>query len=213
VDVSLIGSVSGVHDLTWLAWLDQHAGSAQTVVAFFILFATIAYVCFTIRLVRDQRRIQRAYISAEPEGLHPLWGDIRKEQFVVGQVRFRNGGHIPARKFRWYAVIERDPDPLRASFTPPPVKDFEGTTIIAPGSAMTFGTGEIDLSSSEPTWIYVWGAYTYDDGFVRDRRASFCHRYNGKALRKGANKEDPPSGHGISAIHARLHRYGNEELK
>jgi hypothetical protein len=156
--------------------------------------------------LRDQEAIQRAYISAEAEGLNPLLGDARPEHFVIGHVNFRNGGHIPARNFRWYATIDSDPCGLREDFPIPPTNKFEGTTIIAPGSAMKFGTKEFEVPAVG--WIYLWGAFTYDDGFVPDRFATFCHRYNRGALRKVSH-----SGHGISADDARIHRFGNTEQK
>jgi hypothetical protein len=156
----------------------------------------------------DLRAIQRAYISAEPGGLHPLWGEKREEHWVIGHVKFRNGGRMPARNFRWYATIACDENPLREEFPIPSKSEFEGTTIIAPGSAMKFGTKEIELLP-ESGWIYVWGAYTYDDGFEADQFARFCHRYNRKALRKEMDKSDPDSGHGIPADDGRLHRFGN----
>jgi hypothetical protein len=155
----------------------------------------------------DLRAIQRAYISAEPGGLHPLWGEKREEHWVIGHVKFRNGGRMPARNFRWYATIACDENSLREEFPIPSVSEFEGTTIIAPGSAMKFGTKELKLPESG--WIYVWGAYTYDDGFDADQFARFCHRYNRKALRKEMDKSDPDSGHGIPADDGRLHRFGN----
>ena len=164
--------------------------------------------------LKDQRAIQRAYISAEPEGLHPLWGETREQHFVIGHVKFRNGGHIPARDFRWYAKIDYDENDRRECFPIPDVANFEGTAIIAPGSAMMFGTKEIELNPTKPTgWIYVWGAYTYNDGFVPNRFATFCHRYNRSALRKGASENDPPSRHGIPAENGRIHRFGNTEQK
>lgn len=71
---------------------------------------------------------------------------------------------------------------------------------------MKFGTKEIELRDTG--FVYVWGAFTYDDGFVPDRFATFCHRYNRSDLRKG-----PDSGYGISADQARIHRFGNTEQK
>lgn len=38
--------------------------------------------------LKDQQAIQRAYVSAEAEGLHPLLGDTRAAHFVVGHVNF-----------------------------------------------------------------------------------------------------------------------------
>jgi hypothetical protein len=197
---------------TAMAWLDKHAGAVQAVVGILIFAATVAYVCFTIRLSRfagtqvsDQRAIQRAYISAEPEGLHPLHGETREGHFHIGHTNFRNGGHIPARRFRWYATIACDDDGLRENFPVPAVSEFEGTTIIAPGGIMRFGTKDVQLPASATGWVYVWGAYTYDDGFVSDRYATFCHRYNRKALRRLDH------GYAIPASDARLHRFGNTE--
>lgn len=74
---------------------------------------------------------------------------------------------------------------------------------------MKFGTKEIEAAPKG--WIYMWGAYTYNDGFEPNRRATFCHRYNRSTLRKGADKDDPSSGYGIPADDGRIHRFGNTE--
>ena len=169
--------------------------------------ALLARIAITQR--NDLRTIQKAFISAEPEGLHPLWGDARDGHWVIGHVKFRNGGRMPACNFRWYATIACDENSLREDFPVPSESEFEGTTIIAPGSAMKSGTKEIQLP--ETGWIYVWGAYTYHDGFERNQSARFCHRYNRRSLRREMDKRDPESGYGIPAEDGRLHRFGNAE--
>jgi hypothetical protein len=167
-----------------------------------LLACTVALAIIARSQRNDLRVIQKAYISAEPGGLHSLWGETR-EHWVIGHVKFQNGGRMPARNFRWYATIACDENDLRADFPIPPVTEFEGTTIIAPGSAMKFGTRDIEL---QPTgWIYVWGAYTYDNGFEPNQFARFCHRYNRKTLRTDKDKSEIPADDG------RLHRFGNSE--
>jgi hypothetical protein len=207
------------HTMAWLHRLDHHAGALQAIFAGFILVATVAYVCVTRRLsriadtqlriadtqLRDQRAIQRAYVSAEPEGLHPLLGEKREGHFLLAHVNFRNGGHIPARNFRWYLTIACDANKERRDFPVPDTSAFEGTTIIAPGGIQKFGTDDIRLADTG--WIYVWGAYTYDDGFESNRYARFCHRYNRESLRKLDHR------HEIPATDARLHHFGNEEVR
>jgi hypothetical protein len=181
----------------------------------FALFTGLLVVCtFLLAAIarsqrNDLRAIQRAYVSAEPGGLHPLWGDTRKEHWVIGYVKFRNGGRMPARNFRWHAMIACDENSLREDFPIPSVSEFEGTTVIAPGSVMKFGTPEIKLPDTG--WIYVWGAYTYEDGFGRDQLARFCHHYNRSALRVDMDKTAPDSGYGIPADDGRIHRFGNTE--
>jgi len=74
---------------------------------------------------------------------------------------------------------------------------------------MKFGTKQVELP---PTgWIYVWGAYTYDDGFGSNQFAKFCHRYNRSTLRKEVDKSAPDDGYGIPADDGRIHRFGNKE--
>jgi hypothetical protein len=177
-----------------------------------LLFGCILLLALIARSQRnDLRAIQRAYVSAEPEGIHPLWGDTRDDHWVIGHVKFRNGGHMLARNFRWYATIACDENSSREDFPIPSESEFEGTTMIAPGSAMKFGTGEVKLP---PTgWIYVWGAYTYHNGFDQNPPAKFCHRYNRSALRKDIDKSDPENGYGIPADDGRLHRFGNTEKR
>jgi len=180
-----------------------------------VLFSALLFGCtallakIAISQRNDLRAIQKAYVSTEPEGLHPLWGDTRDERWVIGHVGFRNGGHMPARNFRWYATIACDENSLREDFPVPSESEFEGTTIIAPGSAMKFGTKEIKLP--ETGWIYVWGAYTYNDGFEQHQPTRFCHRYNRSALRKEMDERDREGGYGIPAADGRLHRFGNSE--
>jgi hypothetical protein len=179
-------------------------------------FATVALFCaalgqivlFWIQLTYMRETVlaaalaQRAYISVELEGLHPLIGESIKKRIVVGHVVFKNGGHLPAKDFRWFVRIESDPDELREIFPIPDAEKFEGTTVIAPGSTMKFGTSELALP---PTgWIYVWGAVSYDDGITPGQITKFCHRYNRRVLRR------VNGGYGIPRDYGRVHRYGND---
>jgi hypothetical protein len=134
--------------------------------------------------VRDAAAAQRAYMSVELEGLHPLifGGSTKKtkQHVVLGHVIFKNGGHLPARDFRWFVNIEQDPNPLRENFPIPDTDQFEGKTVIAPRGEMKFGTKKIKLQPKG--WIYVWGAVNYHDGIKSGRVTTFCHRYNREAF-------------------------------
>ena len=80
-------------------WLKDHHNEI-------LALATIVIAFFTVVLAlvgRSQRNIskilQRAYVSAEMDGIRDTTG------MLLGHVKFRNSGHLPARKFSWLVKI------------------------------------------------------------------------------------------------------------
>jgi hypothetical protein len=155
------------------------------------------------------RITQRAYLSVEPRGIGPFrtrLGTPGASVEVLGRLRIRNVGNIPARRVRWFVRITCDPDRLWNGFQ---IEDggFVGDNVIPPGTAIGKGTKTI-LSTelmlfgeAKSRYCYVWGQVRYDDGFGIERTTNFCHRYNCEA-RTLENT--------IPRKHARYHDYGND---
>jgi hypothetical protein len=66
------------------------------------------------RQTRDTEILQRAYISVESGGLVPHHD---RDDRVMCAVTFRNVGHLPARKVRWYGTVW--PDGRMAEYASP----------------------------------------------------------------------------------------------
>jgi hypothetical protein len=183
-----------------------------TLTLWVVVVAVFQAIMFFVQLnymrttIRDAATAQRAYMSVELEGLHPLifGGSTKqpKKHVVLGHVIFKNGGRLPARNFQWFVNIEQDSNALRENFPIPDTDQFEGTTVIAPGGEIKFGTDKITLQPKG--WIFVWGAVNYHDGFESGRVTRFCHRYNRAVLRR------VNGGYGIPRDFGRVHRYGND---
>ena len=169
---------------------------------------------------KDTRILQRAYISVEPDGLHPY----AKSHACITTVIITNVGHLPARNVRWaiHSILDFDDRRPRSKLTI--TWPLEGEITLSPGAPMKQGALEPrkighDTESLRPQvglYIYVWGVVRYDDGFGNDRSTYFCHRYNCVNLRNvnpdvsapGAFRYD--SAATIAPEHARYHRYGND---
>jgi hypothetical protein len=94
---------------------------------------------------------------------------------------------------------------------PVPEDRLEGNNTIPPGIEMRKGGKGIDSSAfyagknrGGESWLYIWGAVHYDDGFGNERTTKFCFRYNmAGASRDVANE-------GFPKENARYHVYGND---
>ena len=80
--------------------------------------------------------------------------------------------------------------------------------VLPVGEAMSLGTGALEGGvqrlNQQTGFIFVWGRFTYDDGFGVSRWLTFCHRYNCGPERA--------SGGRIDAKHARQHyRYNDAD--
>jgi hypothetical protein len=174
----------------WIAWFTAA-----------LTFATLAQVYIAYL-------IQRAYLSAEPQGLNPYDKDSSGWSYNwVGHVNIRNAGRLPARNVQWFIDVGFG-DEWRSAF---PVSDdlLDGNSnAIPPGTLLTIGSPIISGSKDtmkidEPRdCVYVWGRVKYNNGFGWPRTANFCHRYNWKLIENGAKS--------IGAGDARYHRHGND---
>jgi hypothetical protein len=183
-------------------WLKDHHNEILAI-------ATIVIAIFTVVLAlvgRSQRNIskilQRAYVSAEMDGIRDTTGTL------MGHVKFRNAGHLPARKFSWLVKISTGDE----QFFPPKIKkkELEGISVLPVGAEWRMGSDGIPIPQEEPKpkYLYIWGKVTYQDGFRRwwKRYLTFCHRYPMAMQRT-------PDGGGfcIDAEHGRYHTCGNDQ--
>jgi hypothetical protein len=179
-------------------------------VAFFTFWLVISTVGLWVATgvgiffqIKDTRVLQRAYISVKPRGV---------KVFVTGDayscdVSFDNVGNLPARKVEWFIDRVFSRDRFLADL-PIPQDRYEGNVVIAPGASMKKGGKHIDkesfkaaINGPRPSWLYVWGAVRYDDGFGTSRFTNFCHRYNIAAT---------ASSGGIAEEDGRYHVHGND---
>jgi hypothetical protein len=144
----------------------------------------------------------RAYLSVEPDGLDPPFGEFEGHK-VIGHIRVRNVGHVPARSVSWFKAIELSDDGERSNF--PIGEKFEGDNVILPATEMTQGTAGL-VWQGNTQFVYVWGELRYRDGFGRPCFTRFCHRYNRSTLIKLPNRQH----HGVEAKYGRFHEHGND---
>jgi len=154
------------------------------------------------------RILQRAYVTVEPGGVHPLEGETT---FSTPLVEIVNSGNLPAYDVAWAITFEFDPDGDRVHFEAPLA---EGRVILAPKARMIQAGGAIrfpeEVSTREfrwaaPIFLFVWGRVSYTDGFGVTRVTDFCHRYNCLTARKVAGS---PS-YSMVQVMARHHGHGN----
>jgi len=157
----------------------------------------------------DTRILQRAYISIEPQGIKCLSNET-SDTTAVAHIGIGNVGHLPARDVKWAIKWAVDGRRYREDF---PVAENEafGRNVVSPGTIMTQGSDRFEfvedaVGSEEGTFLYVWGAVYYLDGFdnTPPRTARFCHRYNYENLPSG------DAAYFFKPDAARIHRYGND---
>jgi hypothetical protein len=115
----------------YLSWPQETRANEQWLVVWtaVLAFATVGLIgatCllgyFSFRQLRDTDRAlrvtQRAYITVEPLGLHP----ISAKKLTVGHFRIRNAGNLPARNLGWFVDYKIIDDPAFNSF-PTPLSD------------------------------------------------------------------------------------------
>ena len=159
---------------------------------------------------KDTKILQRAYIAVEPLGIHLM----KNGSDLIGHIGMKNAGRLPARRVSWFVDIHfSEGGEERDSLFP--LRRGNGNIVIAPGTVATRGTANSvqvqqlnelsgpDAGAEKPTYLYVWGAVRYDDGFKRMRTTKFCHRYNWAARKEGDKRYE------IDAADARYHEYGN----
>ncbi len=136
---------------------------------FFDALTSIATALLTLLAFmqwRGNRRLQRAYISAEPHGVRSIRG---AESLILSHIAFHNVGQTTAREIVCRIKAEWSSDD---KFKPPRIekKELEGTYIIPAG-----------------------GSIHYQDGFGGRRFTDFCHRYHHNSMvnYNGFYKADP----------------------
>jgi hypothetical protein len=175
---------------------------------FVLSLATIKLWIATLSGIRRQSNetkiLQRAYIGAEPGGVSPfLPRDLtaaRTSQTFVGHAAFRNAERLPARNVQWYIDAEYTTD---ANYEPIRFGQLTGNNVTSPGEAMTQGSIEKDIPQDRG-YFFVWGKIIYDDGFGKERKTVFCHRYNCRRLERDNDFFS------ISSRYGRHHDKGND---
>src|SRR6266536_20788 len=174
---------------------------------FFDALTSIATALLTLLAFmqwRGNRRLQRAYISAEPHGVRSIRG---AESLILSHIAFHNVGQTTAREIVCRIKAEWSSDD---KFKPPRIekKELEGTYIIPAGGKMIQDSPNATYPAAETrTYFYVWGSIHYQDGFGGRRFTDFCHRYHHNSMvnYNGFYKADPDE--------ARHHDHGNDADK
>jgi hypothetical protein len=145
---------------------------------------TLLLAAATLQLVLDGRqhskRELRAYVSVKPRGVKPLDGAGPLK--LIGTIRIRNVGKIPAHNISIFSTIEWCKSGARPDFVPKPLTD--ATISLHPRTWMEFGTYSAYELDKIERWggeylgfLYVWGRITYTDDFGTLGWTNFCHRY------------------------------------
>ncbi len=121
--------------------------------------------------------IQRARIWVEIGNVRAL----KDERGFVPRVIIRNTGHMPASNVAW---VFGEPEFTTDNDWQPPSDpiNLKGAITLAPGAEMTHGGAPLHMPNDPPTYLYVWGLVSYNDGFADGRLTQFCHRYNMKLM-------------------------------
>jgi hypothetical protein len=154
---------------------------------------------------RQTRILERAYISVEALGIHPMSAGRS-----VAHIGIHNAGHLPASQVRWLVTYTFGP---RRIETLPPLDMTklrgEGGNVVVSGATMRQGSKLINYPTLvvETGFLFVHGIVTYHDGFEAGRETRFCHRYN----RENALRDTPGLDNGprIRAEDARQYHDGN----
>lgn len=187
---------------TWIgSIIHTHREEILAVATVFIAFYTIVLAYIGRRQNKISKIIQRAYVSADMDGINDT-----TEGNLVGQVIFKNVGHLPANKLSWLVKISSGDE----QFMPPKIKnrELEGVGVLPIGAEWPKGSDGIPIpqEGTKPEFMYVWGRITYKDGIRwRKRYLNFCHRYP-------MEKSTTPAGGGycIDVRHGRYHERGND---
>jgi hypothetical protein len=168
-----------------------------------LILGGATYRLVTTGKVSAERQL-RAYLSIEPEGINPYFG----QSFLIGHIKIRNNGRIPAKNVSIFSDIQRFDSGERVGFDLGEVKKTK--MAVQPRANMKYGTyGKWDIPAPEKVrdrridmngFLYVWGIVTYTDSFGTEGWTKFCHRYPCEMFgRDGAGL------HSISRKYARYH--------
>jgi hypothetical protein len=149
--------------------------------------------------MHDTRVLQRAYVGALPGGV-----STTTHGELLAHVELKNVGHLPASQVR--SVLKFTPSDDGA-WSPPNVddKDLRPAGVLPVGMSVTTGSHGIGVPQPWTKYLYAWGRITYLDGFGKERRTNFCHRYN-------TEPREPQTGGRvrIAKEYGRHHEYGND---
>jgi hypothetical protein len=179
-----------------------------------VFTATLSLATDKLREAGDRQAeltkiLQRAYISAEPRGIHLLVQGDR----VIGHIGITNAGKMPATNLSWFIDVKQSNKGDDQEF---PLSDPKGSIIVVPGATAIRGSDKsVSLQkllaavgsvpeSELPVYVYVWGTIRYSDGFNVTQTTNFCHRYNWIVRGKGNVGQ-----YEIAAQYSRFHEYGN----
>ncbi|MCA0046957.1 hypothetical protein LB577_08305 [Mesorhizobium sp. B283B1A] len=164
----------------------------------------------------NAKRELRAYLTVEPDGINQLIGKMA----VIGQVRLRNVGRLPARsvtlivKMKRSAKPEKDPRRRTKDFNASEDRTTYSDRVVNPGGDMLQGSEDVlpiaDLAVDHYN-VYVFGIAKYDNGYGDPCFTRFCHRYSTDGRHQGLEMSDPPKSTriAIGREKARYHSYGN----
>lgn len=162
----------------------------------------LAYVAW--RQTKDTKILQRAYLSVRSVGIHMM----RNRNEAVAHIEICNAGNLPATKVKWFIkhTLCNKGDWKIGSIDARLV--YGSGNIIAPHAKMRQGgdpiaVGPDYLRVQEGLYLYVWGAVTYNNGFLwRKRTTTFCHRYHCVNFSQWGFMA-------MGGVTARDHHYGN----
>ncbi|MER9338557.1 hypothetical protein NKJ06_32235 [Mesorhizobium sp. M0293] len=157
----------------------------------------------------------RAYLTVEPAGVDQLIG--RAE--VIGKVRLRNVGRLPARKVTLVVRMARSKGVemiasrrrSKFSFSHPPIYSDR---VVQPDGEMRQGSEDYlaiaDLCLPHHN-VYVYGIALYENGYGTPCFTRFCHRYSTDGRVQGINWKTltTKSRTFIDTDKARYHAHGN----
>jgi hypothetical protein len=159
--------------------------------------------------------LQRAYISIEPLGIKPWRSPATGLPCnVVGHVKCRNVGRLPARNFRLSSIKMKWVPADQIEDEDPPdveVEPYEQAIPIQASVAVgseSLAPEDLPQVADRKGYLLVWGKATYRDGFdtTPGRSIKFCHRYPCVDC-TGSEKE----GYTIDIANVRYHNHGNEQ--
>ena len=158
-------------------WVTVSSTIVTAITGSVIALFTIVLAGVGKQQVTDNRILQRAYVSVEPQGIEYLG------QQVIGQVVFKNVGKLPATEFD--SVVKKieahDAEWKVPNLTDADLPGFVGVIPIgaeAPQGSAAITPSEVEQAQvSGDKYLYVFGRAKFKDGFGSDRHVNFCHRY------------------------------------
>lgn len=196
--LSFVGTLATMGFTGWAAWAAGRAAKAAT-------------AANAITEASDRRR-DRAYLAAEPGGIH-RFEEPGKPLQAIGHVVIKNVGHMPAKNVAAFVRMSWQNGKRREVF-PLGLDPGKIERALQAGGEMRQGAEEeylalLDEVDKAENYVFVWGVIYYDDGFDVRRATRFCHRYPGARVRR--RQIDPLPHDDPRAMMARLVQTRYEE--